>query len=246
MFTNPVVWFTLDVSKHLWRGTMSMSRKKVAVIAAEFLGTTLLTLVILSVSKSSIGIPYFVALAGGLAVAAGTLFFADISGAHFNPAISLGSWTVRRTNTAVTLVYVAAQLLGGVAGYLLFSYLVNQTWHNSGHFEGRVLVAEAAGAFVFSLGWAVKSYHHLEASKAAAVVGIAFALGVMVASTGGGGLINPALALGVRSWVWGTYVLGPILGAVIGFNLYSLLFAPTASLVGKATSSVRSGRGNRK
>src|SRR5262249_22219212 len=28
-------------------------------------------------------------------------------------------------------------------------------------------------------------------------------------------------------WGWGTYVLGPVLGAVIGFNLYNLLFVET-------------------
>jgi len=216
-----------------------MSRKKTAVLLAEFLGTALLTLVVLAVSKSSIGIPYFVAIGGGLAIAAGTLMFADVSGAHFNPAITIGMWTVRRTNTAVSLVYVAAQLLGGAAGYFLFTYLVNQTWHNSGHFEGRVLVAEATGAFILSLGWAVKTYNRLESGKAAAVVGIAFVLGVLVASAGAGGLINPAVALGARSWVWGTYVLGPILGSVIGFNLYSLLFAPTSTLLGSSAAAAK-------
>jgi hypothetical protein len=33
--------------------------------------------------------------------------------------------------------------------------------------------------------------------------------------------------LGARQWGWGTYVLGPVLGAVIGFNLYNLLFVET-------------------
>lgn len=208
-----------------------LTRKNIAMIMAEFLGTAVLTLAVLAVSKSTIGIPYFVSIAAGLAVAGGTLVFGGVSGAHFNPVITLGLWSVRRVKTVPAVVYVAAQLLGGVAAYYLFTYFVNQTWHNVGEFQGRILVAEAAGAFIFSLGWAAAAYRHVEAGKAAAVVGISLLLGVLISSAGSGGLVNPAVALGVRSWVWGTYVLGPVLGAVIGFNLYSLLFAPASELI---------------
>lgn len=211
---------------------MSLSRKKIAMLVAEFLGTGILTLTILAVSKSTIGIPYFVSLASGLAVVAGMLVFGNISGGHFNPAITLGLWSVRRVKTTAAIVYIAAQLLGAVAAYYLFTYFIGQPWHNAAStFEGKILVAEAAGAFIFSLGWAAAAYNKLEGAKAATVVGIAFMLGLLVSSAGAGGLINPALALGVRSWAWGTYVLGPVLGAVIGLNLYSLLFAPTAELI---------------
>jgi glycerol uptake facilitator-like aquaporin len=210
---------------------MSLSRKKIAMVMAEFLGTGLLTLAVLAVSKSTIGIPYFVSIAAGLAVAAGAMAFGNVSGAHFNPIITLGLWSVRRVKTLPAVVYVAAQLLGGIAAYYLFTYFVNQTWNNAGQFEGRVLVAEAVGGFIFALGWAATVYQKLEAGKAVAVVSISLMLAVLISAAGAGGIVNPAVALGVHSWVWGSYVLGPILGAVIGFNLYSLLFAPTAALI---------------
>jgi hypothetical protein len=38
-------------------------------------------------------------------------------------------------------------------------------------------------------------------------------------------LLNPAVALGAQAWVWGTYVLGPVVGALVGVNLYAYLFA---------------------
>ncbi|HEU4913854.1 MAG TPA: aquaporin [Candidatus Saccharimonadales bacterium] len=216
---------------------MSLSRKKIAMIMAEFLGTGILTLTILAVSKSTIGIPYFVSIAAGLAVAAGTLVFGAISGAHFNPVITLGLWSIRRVKTLPAIVYVAAQLLGALAAYQLFTYFINQDWSNvPTTFEGRILVAEATGAFIFALGFATAVFHKLEGGKAAAVVGMALLLGVLVSSAGAGGIVNPAVALGVKSWVWTTHVLGPVLGAIIGFNLYSLLFAPTSELVEKATS----------
>ena len=47
-----------------------------------------------------------------------------------------------RSQTQV-LVYVAAQLLGGICAYLLYTYFVNSSWPNGGDFDSKVLVAEA-------------------------------------------------------------------------------------------------------
>lgn len=208
-----------------------LTRKKIAMLLAEFLGTALLTLAVLAVSKSTIGIPYFVSIAAGIVVAMATLTLGSISGAHLNPIVTLGLWTVRRVKTLPALAYVAVQLLGGIAAYFLFTYFVGQTFPNTGDFEGKVLVAEAVGGFIFALGVAAAVYQKMDAGKAAAVIGLSLMLAVLVSAAGAGGIVNPAVALGVRSWVWGTYVLGPILGAVIAFNLYSLLFAPAKELL---------------
>src|SRR5208282_1171166 len=107
----------------------------------------------------------------------------------------------------------------------LFTYYVGQHWANSGHYSAKILVAEAVGTFVFSLAWAAASYNKVGRSNFAAFVGLGLAIGVLVASSTSSGLLNPAVALGMRMWGWGTYVLGPVLGAVIGFNAYGLLFA---------------------
>ncbi|HEY5806191.1 MAG TPA: aquaporin [Candidatus Saccharimonadales bacterium] len=216
---------------------MLLERKKIAMVLAEFLGTAILTSVVLAVSKSNVGIAYFVSLAAGLALAAGMLFFGAASGAHFNPAITIGMWTARRMKTLPALAYIAAQLLGGLAAYQLFSYLVNNTIPASGAYDSRILVAEAVGAFIFSLACAATVYNKFSADKSALLAGAAFVVGLIVASVAsvpGVSLLNPAIALGMNTWVWGTYVLGPILGAVIGFNLYALLFAPANSLLAKA------------
>jgi hypothetical protein len=61
----------------------------------------------------------------------------------------------------------------------------------------------------------------------AAAIGGALMSGSLIASLGSAGVLNPAVALGLHQWGWGTYVLGPVLGAVIGFNLYNLLFVET-------------------
>lgn len=208
-----------------------LERKKIAMVLAEFLGTAILTAVVLAVSKSNVGIPYFVSIIAGLTIAAGTLVFGAVSGAHFNPIVTIGLWTARRVKTLPALVYVAAQMLGGIVAYLLYTYFVGTSLQNAGEYDARVLVAEALGAFVFSLGWAATVYNKMDAGKSAFVVGAALTVGIVVASVGSAGLLNPAVALGMHSWVWGTYVLGPILGGIIGFNLYALLFAPASSLI---------------
>ena len=208
-----------------------LERKKIAMVLAEFLGTAILTAVVLAVSKTNIGIPYFVSLMAGLSLAVGVIVFGAISGAHFNPAVTIGLWTARRVKTLPTVVYIAAQLLGGFVAYLLYTYIVDSTIRSVGEYNSRVLVAEAVGAFVFALGWAATVYHKLDSAKAAFVIGGSFIVGVTVASLGSAGFLNPAIALGAQSWIWGTYVLGPVLGAIIGFNLYALLFAPANALL---------------
>lgn len=202
------------------------SKNKLAMLVGEFLGTAALTLAVLSVSKS-IGYPFFVSFAAGLTVLLMTLALAGISGAVFNPAMTIGLWTVRKLNSLQALTYLAAQLLGGAAAYWLFTYFIKTTLHNNGHFESRVMVAEAVGAFVFAFGWAAAIYQRFSLYAKAAAIGGSLTLGVIIASIASNGFINPAVALGAMNWGWGTYVLGPVLGAVVGFNLYNLLFVET-------------------
>ena len=203
-------------------------RKKIAMVTAEFLGTGVLTLVVLAVSKSSIGLPYFVAIATGLVLVAMSLAVGAVSGAHFNPAVTIGLWTTRKIKALPALVYIAAQVLGAGAAYLLFKYFVGQAiTADPGDYDTKILVAETVGAFIFTTAWAAASYQRLEAGKAAAVVGIGLILGILVASSASAALLNPAVAFGTQMFSW-TYALGPVLGGVIGFNLYGLLFAQFA------------------
>lgn len=207
-------------------------RKKVAMIAAEVLATAMLTMGILAITKSAIGIPYFVALGAGLTLAVITMLFVNVSGAHANPAITLGLWTVRKIDTGRAVVYIAAQFLGAVAAWQLYVYLVDRTLQNIAgkEFDWRVLVAEMVGTFVLSFGIAAVAFGKQDEKRmAAAIVGGSFALGILAAGVASNALLNPAVALGVQSWDK-AYVIGPILGALVGTNLYAMLFAPDGGL----------------
>ena len=198
------------------------------MLVGEFLGTTALTLVVLAISHSQLSLNYFIATAAGLMMLLMTLALAGISGAIFNPAITIGLWTVRKLRTLQALSYLAVQLLGGAVAWELFVYLTKLTGiHNTGTFNSRILVAEGVGTFVFAFVWAAAIYQRFNLFAKAAAIGGALTGGSLVASLGSVGALNPAIALGLHQWGWGTYVLGPVLGAIVGFNLYNLLFVET-------------------
>jgi aquaporin Z len=223
-------------------------RNKVAMLVAEFLGTGFLTLVVLSVQRSTIGIAYFVALAAGLLVATMSYVFTNVSGAHFNPAITIGAAVTRRVRILPAITYIVAQLLGAWAAYGVYTYFVNSSLQQiGGHFTLRVMVAEAVGAFIFTFIWAAVAAQRLQASLA----GAALTLGILVASVASIGFINPAVALGARAWEiwgsmgWGTYAAGPVVGGIVGFGLYELFFSDAGwnflrggAVAGAGTSTV--------
>lgn len=198
-------------------------RRKVAAVVGEFLGTATLVFVILNISRSQLGLPYFVALAAGLAVMlVGASIASDV---HLNPALTAGLWTARRVKTIQAIAYIAAQMLGAWAAYGLYKYFMHGTvQHTNVTFDSRLLVAEATGAFVFSMAAASVLYERVWGTRRAVTVGGAYVLGILVASAASNGFINPAVALGTVSWGW-AYTLGPVLGAVIGVNLYALFFS---------------------
>lgn len=213
-----------------------ITKQRVAAVFAEFLGTAILALTVLAISTSNIGIGYFVSFGAGLTLFWMVLAIGGVSGANINPAVTIGLWTIRQIRTYRAVLYVAAQLLGGIAAYVLFSYMTDKEWNNRGTYDTRVLVSEVVGTAVFTMGIAAAIFQRLQGVTKALIIGGSLTLGIMIASAASSAFLNPAVALGARSWEWGTYVLGPILGGIIGFNLYNLLFAASykASIVAAA------------
>ena len=214
------------------------NKNKIATVVAECLGTGLLVLVVLSVQRSTIGVPFFVALAAGLATVVLVVALGRVTAVHLNPAVTVALWTVRKVATTRAIALVAAQFLGAWLAFFLYRYLVNQTLQPvGGTYSSRVLVAEAVGGAVLGIGWAAATYHNFTVNSKAALVSASYVFAIVVASSASIGLINPAVALGARAWEWGTYVLGPVLGTILGVNLYGLLFAPTVATAKVAKST---------
>jgi glycerol uptake facilitator-like aquaporin len=200
-------------------------REKIAMVVAEFIGTFSLVSVVLAMIGRT-NFPFFAAAAAGATFGLMTLLVGAASGAHLNPAVTIGMWTLKRIETVKALIYIAAQMFGGFVAWTLSEYLLNQSLRNiaNSSFDWRVLTAEAVGAALFTFGVAATLLQGYRGLRQAFAVGGSLALGIVIASFGGNGLINPAVALGVQSWSF-AYVAGPVLGAIVGMNLYAFLFA---------------------
>lgn len=89
--------------------------------SAEFFGTFWLVLggcgsALISAALPQLGIGFLgVALAFGLTVVTMAYAVGHISGAHFNPAVTLGLWAGGRFPAARVLPYIIAQVIGGIA-----------------------------------------------------------------------------------------------------------------------------------
>lgn len=226
-------------------------REKVTALVAEFLGVAILTSAVLSIVLSQIPFSLFTATAAGVTLGLLVLAIGPISGAHVNPAVTLGLWTIRKIETTKAVVYIAAQVLGGIAAWQLNEYLWNTSLDKSiklSEWDWRIFIAEAVGTFVFTFGIAAAVKKGFDGLQAAAAIGGSLFLGVLVASGASAAVLNPAVAVGVQSY--GTpYLLGPILGSVVGMNLYVMLASTEkskksalAGVLAKARSSSKKKR----
>jgi len=207
-------------------------REKVGMLLAEVFGTAALTLVVLA-QVNAVGAvitsPWFVAASAGLTLAVMVLAVGKVSGAHVNPAITVGLWTLKKIPTSNAVAYLASQALGALFAFSLFQYITNSTLGNvAGSFDWRIFVAELSGTFVFAFGVASAVLQKLDGFAAAFTIGTSLMLGVLVATIASNGTLNPAVALGINSWSW-TYAVAPIVGSVLAMNAYSLFFTSMRS-----------------
>ena len=207
-------------------------RQKVGMLVAEFFGTAILALTAIGAARYfNFTAPWYVGLAVGmsLAVLVGTI--GKVSGAHVNPAITLGLWTLRKIPSTTAVAYVAAQLLGGLTAFAFVEYVTNSDLLNSGlnTFDSRIFLAELVGTAIFGFGVASVVMQKMEGMQAAFTIGASLFVGILVASIVAPGFLNPAVALANNS-LDRTTLFAPLIGSVIGMNLYSFFLAPADSL----------------
>jgi len=200
-----------------------LTRARVNPLIAEFLGAAIWTYVALVLSETT-AVSYFIATSVAVALGLAYMYFGSISGGHFNPAVTFGMWTARAVSTVRAAAYIVAQLVGGFVSWQLYQYFTNHTLANrSTHTDARIWLAELVGTMILAMGFAAAIHRAFTALEAALTVGAALFVGVLVAATASSGILNPAVALGLKSFNW-AYVLGPLLGGLVGINLYNWLF----------------------
>jgi MIP family channel proteins len=184
-----------------------------------------------------------VALAFGLALAAVVAAVGHVSGAHVNPAVTLGMAAARKFPWNYAPIYVGAQMVGAVlaalATWLTFGgpgrseAKLAATYPAQGVGDLQAFVVEILITFILVfVVMAVATDERAPAAIAPIVVGFALAVGVFIAGPVTGGSVNPARSLGPMivagdlTSVW-LYVLGPIIGGVLGALLYDRFMAQT-------------------
>ena len=211
-------------SKPLWRA-----------LAAELIGTFLLASVIIAGQ----GQPIFVLFA----LVGIVLMVGAVSGAHVNPALTIGAWATRRIGWLRAVAYIVVQFLGAAAAYFMFNAFVGGAGEVSAQAQAYGQAAPAVFAAVditkiagkewflfFSelLGTAILGYALANATRTidrlsgAFTMGLGIFIALMITVTvsgyvSGSAILNPAVALSLQAYqpvVWSYAVYA--LAPVIG------------------------------
>ncbi len=200
-------------------------RQKVAAIVAEFVGTYVLATAMLAMLVRT-NFEFFSAIAAAIVYGGLYLVFGSVSGSQLNPAVTLANWSIRKISTISAVALIISQLLAGLVAWRVGQYFLSQALSKTATsgIVWRVLIAEAVGATIFGMAVGAVAYkRELETSKKAVVLAIGLFGGILVASLASNGLLNPAVAIAARSVSW-AYIAGPIIGLVVGANLYNVIF----------------------
>ena len=175
-----------------------------------------------------------VALAHGLALAVLVSALGAVSGGHFNPAVTFGVWIMGRITPMRAVLYVVAQLVGGLAAGLALKIVFADAWQASN------IGTPALGAGITpAIGIGIEAV--LTAFLVLAVIGTAvdarapkiggLAIGLAVAAdilVGGpltGAAMNPARwfgpAVAAGAYAdWYVWWIGPAIGAAVAALIY--------------------------
>ncbi len=233
---------------------------------AELIGTFLLVLVGTAVATAAIlgaetaGPAYdslAIALSFGLALTSIVAAIGQVSGAHVNPAVTLGLASIGQFPWR----YVPAYLLAQVAGAVLAACAVWGAYGDRARSVAalgapapadgvtglQVFLVEALIAFLLVfVVTGVATDPRVPAGSASLAIGFALAAGVLIAGPVSGGAANPARSLGPMI-VAGTYpsvvlyVVGPLIGGVVGAMTYHWAIgqakAPQSALADTSTDT---------
>lgn len=175
-----------------------------------------------------------IALAHGLVLMSMIYATAHISGAHVNPAVTIGMWVTKKINTKDGIFYIVAQLLGAsIAGYLLLIIFPDGSQLNLGATAlasnitvGMGILIEAILTFflVFTI-FAVAVDKRGKTGAFGLAIGLVLTFDILVGGSLTGASMNPARSFGpaLASGFWNNHIVywvGPIIGSVTASLVY--------------------------
>jgi MIP family channel proteins len=220
------------------------------VFLAELIGTFFLVLagtasaVAASLNLPIAGLPadsLTVALSFGLSLIALVFALGHISGAHFNPAVTIGLASNGKFPMKYVPFYVVAQMAGAIGAAFTVLYLfghkaktmayLGATLPAKGLNSWRVIVTEAIVTFLLMLViMAIATDSRTPKAAAGTAIGFTLTVGILIAGPLTGGALNPARALGPMivsgklTDFW-AYIIGPIVGAILAAIIYNFILS---------------------
>lgn len=220
--------------------------------AAELTGTFFLvyagtaTVAAASLNRTIAGTPansLAVALAFGLVLTALVAALGQVSGAHFNAAVTIGLAVTHRFPWRFVPTYLAAQLVGALAGaaatWVTYGSrarsqaLLGATIPGPGVGALRAVLVEALITFLLVfVVIATAGDDRVPFAVAAPAIGFALVAAVLIGGPVTGGAVNPDRALGpmllslhlAKVWI---YLVGPLLGGVVAAVVYDRFISHT-------------------
>ena len=220
---------------------------------AEFFGTFVLVLggcgsAVLAATFPKTGIGFLgVALAFGLTVLVMVYAVGHISGAHFNPAVSIGAWASGRFPLKHLLPYIVVQVAGAIAaGAVLLAIARGQAGfsasktgfasngygaHSPGHYSFiACLVCEIVMTMIFVLVILGATDKRAPKGFAGLAIGLSLTLIHLVSIPVTNTSVNPARSTGVAVFAGGwalsqlwLFWVAPIVGGLLGAAAYILI-----------------------
>ena len=205
--------------------------------AAELIGTFMLVAigpgaVMVAASTHAFG-QAGISLAFGVVVTLCVACFGHISGAHINPAVTIGFWSVRRFPTRDVVPYILAQCVGAVVASATLAWVLGPV----GNLGATVPLVSTMRAFVVEGGYtgilglvimSVATDARTPPAVAPFAIGATVFAGALVTGPLTGGSFNPARTLGpaLVGGVWTSHWLywaAPVLGMVAAMRVYDAL-----------------------
>lgn len=218
-----------------------MNRTLARQALAEFLGSALLVTVVVGsgimatrLSPGDVGLQLLensIATAGGLIAL--ILALGSVSGAHFNPVVSLVDWRLGGLSTRGLGVYIGAQVTGAISGAVLANLMFDlpaAEWSTKVRSDSGLWLAEV----VATVGLLLVIFGSVRGANARATP---FAVGAYIGAayffTSSTSFANPAVTVGrmftdtfagIRPSSVLAFVAAQLVGAVIAYGIVRVLF----------------------
>jgi len=221
-----------------------MHSKLSTALVAELVGTFALIFIGAGTVALGIGGLVGVALAHGLVVLGFAYAYGHISGAHINPAVTLGVWAAGKIETARAASYIVFQIIGGLLGALALRWVLGGTETGLGgtKLAHGVTMGNATITITPLLGVVLEAIltfflanavlNAAVSGKAGDLAGVAIGLTLTFSILMGGPLtgaslnparsIGPALVTGDLTDLW-VYLVGPAVGGIAAGLLYKFV-----------------------